>query len=352
MRILLLLGLAVLGACAARGPANDAVTTGRVAGIAGVAPRYQAAFQALKDALDNREDETARRILGQIQGRIAADRARETEAIRTARPEEAPPRTTEDAALLAEGFGRILDGRARVDTMQLELILRRIKNEDSLCRVVLRGTTSHTAPLTFRPGPGTLRVQRVTISPTGNEGRSVSEASVQDLEELVLDPDGSVEVPLGTFPVYSGPGSLAARTTWSLHFRSGAVLQGEESYPAMMVDVGKVERIDLAPFLPTAPVAPEELAAYVQRPDANLPPIVERTVRIPEDQHEAALELLAPVAARFTHEEMRRLVPCLRWLGRTSAPGGDPLAWKLWIERWYEARTAPAASNVDLGEKP
>ncbi|MCP3914176.1 MAG: hypothetical protein GY711_01325 [bacterium] len=338
---------ALAAACAST--STPSYSQPRITGIAGVAPHYQPAFLALKDAVDEREDVTARRILTQLRARIDADRARETQAIRDAAEGEQPPRTTEDAERLAEGFEKVLDGRAFVDTLQLELITRRVKDSDTTMRIVLRGTTTHPAPLTLRPGPATLRVQRVTIGPNGQEGRSVRKTAVRNVEKLALDPNGSFELPLGTFPMLSGPGALAARTSWSLQLRSGVVLAEGESYPAMHVRVKSAEHVQLAPFLPRTPVAPEELVAYVQRESPTLPPIIERTVRIPAEEQDEALRLLAPVAAAFTDDQMRRLVPSLRWLGHTAAPGGDPLAWKMWLQSWAELDAGEgAAASRDL----
>ena len=113
--------------------------------------------------------------------------------------------------------------------------------------------------------------------------------------------------------------------------RSGVVVEGEQSFPAMWVEVEPLERTVVARFFPTNPVEPAELVRYVQLEDAALAPIMERAVRIPPERSEETLDLLLPVAERSTVEELARMVPAIRWLARTTIPASDPLAWKEWL---------------------
>ena len=115
----------------------------------------------------------------------------------------------------------------------------------------------------------------------------------------------------------------------------------DEVFPAMNVVVEPVERTDLAVFLPNAAVEPEELASYAARHDFAIQALIERTVRILPSRREEALDLLAPIVARSTEEELQRLQPTLRWLARTHALGGGPLAWKRWMANRVPRRTQP-----------
>ena len=135
-------------------------------------------------------------------------------------------------------------------------------------------------------------------------------------------------------------------------FRSGGIVDADGRYPAMGWPVGPASRTVHAPFLPESPVEPQELVDYLEskslagRPiERALPPIMERTVRIPASQREEALGLLRPLVERSTPEEIERIVPALRWLARTSSPGGDPLAWRAWLRGRGEQRLEPVRGS-------
>ena len=307
------------------GCASDAATTHqrrppRVQSLVGIAPRFRPLLVALKDATEAHEDDSARGIARNLRRRIEAER----------RAADGDPSATDDVLEFLEAFERILQGRLLVDSLDLELFLRSDEATQHT-RVLLRARTSRATQVELRPGPALLRTHRILLLPDGRETRTVLTQGVGNLASLSLDSDGWLEVPLASFSSTIPGNALAARTSWSLGFRSGEILEEGVSSPAMNVPVLPVERVDLAYFLPTAPIEPMELASYVQRADVSLPPILERTVRVLPERREEALNLIAPLVEGWTAEQIERVVPSLRWLSRVDFPGRDPLLWREWL---------------------
>lgn len=316
MRHLVAFAVLALALPGCAGPRANEVRGIPAGTVEGIAPRYQPLFEALRDAVEADEDETARQIADNLAARLAL----EPEGTRGRR----------DAQRLLQGFERVLDGRALVDSLDLRLALRE-ESGGRAVRVVLRARAERRTRLELRPAAASLLSYRVTLAEDGRETSSVRTQGVPNLDVLAVDSDGWVEVPLATFPTSLPRNAIAARTHWSLSLLAGDVVEESERYPAMHVPVGAVERVDLAHYLPNGPVEPAELLTYLQRPDVALPPILERTVRIVPERREEALDLLAPLVERSTPEALERMIPSLRWLARTSAPGRDPLAWKEWL---------------------
>lgn len=328
----LVVWLALACGCASAPRTNLALEPVPARGLASLAPRYQAQFAALNDALEAHEDQVARRIAQQIRVRVTLEAGAGSESTAAARE-------------ILDGMERILDGRALVGSLRLELAVRAAA--EPFVEVVLRASTVRRTHIRFRPGPAVLRIHRVTLSPAdgGKEGRAVRTQGVRDLD-LELDADGWTEVSLGTFPAVLPGNVLAARTRWSLEFLSGEILEEGRSYPAMDVPPAVAERVDLAPILPTAPVEPSELARYAELPDGAWLPLLERTVRIRPERREEALDLLTPVVRRQSDEQLRRLVATLRWLAPTGQPGRDPARWRAWLEDRARSR-ADVGPGVD-----
>jgi len=319
-----LLALPLL-ACASDGPTTHAVRSPRARSLVGIAPRYQPLLFALKSALEAHEDDSARRIARNLRSRIEADRGAGESS------------QTDDVLEFLEAFERILTGRGLTDSLDLELFLRTDEAAQHT-QVLLRARTSRATRVELRPGPALLRIHRILLLPDGREARSVLTQGVGNMLSLALDSEGWLEVPLASFSSTIPGNALAARTSWSLSLRAGEILEEGASFPAMDVAVLPVERVDLAYFLPTAPVDPEELSSYVQRAEVSLAPILERTVRVLPERREEALDLLAPLVEAWTAEQIERVVPTLRWLSRVNFPGLDPLLWREWLRNRTRVR--------------
>jgi hypothetical protein len=45
-----------------------------------------------------------------------------------------------------------------------------------------------------------------------------------------------------------------------------------------------------------------------------------------------ALDFLTPISEAVPVSVLQSLVPALRWIAVTAAPGGDGMAWRAWLE--------------------
>lgn len=328
------LPLFLLGSCA--GPGGSRAVPDRTLTMAGLAARYIASFEALRTAVEAREDVTARQVLAQIQVRIDLEEGLELE-------------DTADARRLAQAFERILRGRELLGALELRLGGASAIRDDGTVSLALRISSEHPASMVFRPGPAILRSHYTSVTPDGRESHNVRERALGVLGDLEIGPE-VFEVELGSYPLALAHGVLAARSHFDLQILAGEILEDDTGYPAMGASVGPVEWTFRAPFLPTDPVDPAELVRYVSQPTISLPATMERAVRIPPERRLEALDLLEPAVERFTADEVERIVPALRWLARTSAPGGDPLAWKEWLRRRAAQRTGEESPSLDIPE--
>lgn len=327
-----LLLLAGLFACSAT-ERRDITKPGPVveAGIAGLPPRYQPLFEALTDAVNAKEDAVARRIALGLEARLAADAAR--------------GRTAPDARRMLESFQKLLEGRRLVSLLDLELEVRP-SNTPHAVALFLRARANHSEPVVLRPGGVSLRVLRVSLTPEGQEQRGVRNLSRPDLTSLALDREWT-EYPLGLFATTIPGNALAARSRWSARLLAGTIVAEGETYPAQDAAVTVVERVDLAAFLPNSAIEPAELKNYLERPDPQLPALLERTVRIAPERRGEALDQITPRILAMTPEEIAWVAPCLRWLAETSGPGRDPETWRR-ILKTRGRTTESTGDSLDL----
>ncbi|MFT5052821.1 MAG: hypothetical protein ACI8QZ_004259, partial [Chlamydiales bacterium] len=250
------------------------------------------------------------------------------------------------------GFGRILDGRERVAALDLALV---VEPRGEVMVLVLRVDSSWPTELSVRPGPATLREEFVWVTPLGRESRIVRYLGLDELTGFEVPPDQAWRTRL-TDVAASIPGAaLAGRRTWSLVLRSGAVVEDEASYPGMHWGVSPTEWNARAEYLPDTPVEPMELLDYLSKVDITrpsreqiLPPMMERAVRIDVTRRGETLRLLKPLVARSVAEKIERMIPVLRWLSRTATPGGDPAAWRRWMDGYGEVQTTEQRGGLDL----
>ena len=336
-RIVMAAVLALAGiAVSCRGTETGAVGRVTLEGRA-IDPKFALSFEALRDAVEQGEDELAERVLAGIWARGPEGRSFE----------------------LAEGFQRILDGRKALRTVALELFAEPAATggEETArdYRLLLRATHGREDTLELRSLPPSLHRLVTQVAPTGVESRRLSSLVVDELAELVIPPDGVV-IDLG---VHRTPmlGSLAARDRWKLDLRSGDVLVEGRSLPAMALEVDVCEVAYLAPFLPPEPVEPAELVRYVQRERITMPPLMERAVRIAPERRLEALEEIARIAPKLDDQRLGGITPALRWLLRTNRVGADATAWRVVLANRDFApdeERAPGASGLDLpgGTRP
>lgn len=348
----LLLAL-TLGSCAGpnRTPANS--EPGFVVTLQAIAPRYHPAFTALQDAVREHDNGTARRIAQQLERRIEYDQNREKSAVRERFAEtgenSSPFLKTTDAALdFLRRFELILNGRERVAALELALDDSAPDGANTF-DLVLRIQSSWSRPLVFEPGPATVKLHRISVTPVGQEMHSMWSQAAPAFDSLRIIPGEVLELPVGSFPRALAGSCLAQRSRWTLQLRAGEIRDEGVGYPAMNVGVAPAEITLLAEFLPTAMVAPEALATYAKEADVFIPLLMEHAVRIDPVRRFEALTLLGPIVERSTEEELQVLIPALRWLARTSGPSADPQAWKEWMRSWMEGNQTRAQSSLDIG---
>jgi hypothetical protein len=96
--------------------------------------------------------------------------------------------------------------------------------------------------------------------------------------------------------------------------------------------------------VPSAPVEPAELGAYVAAGgggEFTMAGALERAVRIDGQRRSEALDLLAPIVERMSARvDLPRLAPTLRWLSGNPSLGRDGEGWKAWMASWQRDRAA------------
>ena len=321
---ILLLALLVLApGCASKGPAAPAARS-EPRTSRGIAPRYLPSFQALRAALDGRDDVMAGAILRRLQGQLELESSQGAGVV----AEEAR------AALpLAEGFDRVVKGRRRVAALDLQLVLEPSQEPELEQSLVLLATNRWETALRLQPGPSNLVLSRTRVAADGRQAR-VGRTQPLDLFALEVEPGAIARVVLGQFRARLTRDMVAERLEFELEMRAGQVSEGRESYPAQFLHVPKLEYVALAAYLPNSPVEPSELVRYLGQPTRNQAAAMERALRILPDRREEALRLLEPLLSAATDDGFSRLAPILTWL----APLGPEISGReVWLS-WIRAR--------------
>lgn len=314
-------------------------------------PVYQASFEAVKSALDTDETAVARRALQRLQVRLEADLA-STPTMQAARERgdslsalvlagDLPSRRGVQAAIqIADGFERVIDGRARTEALDLGLELTRRDGEE-LVDVALVARSAWPAPLTLRPGPGLLHVRRTSIEPrTGDIAAAESDLPLEDLVVLEVPPGGEARTTVATIEIAVPVGAIATRLSASLSFNGGLVVEAGERYPARDRLVPRASRTDFPGWVPLGYVDPLLLGQLARRGDAPLAMVLEHAVRIAPTRVEDALDQLGLAAEVLPPDGVRVLVPALRWLVGDMSIGLDEREWRAWLLDRLEDRRA------------
>jgi len=342
--------LLVCGCASDRSGGGAATPLAPVRGLSGVSPEFFSAFDALRAAVDAHEDPVARRILQRTETRLETRREASWDDMGANER-----RSLEAADALAAGFARILDGRERVAALDLALT---IDEHEGAPRLMLNVDSAWPSSLSLRPGPATLREEFVWVTALGRENRTVRYLGLEEMSECEVGPQRPWSRRIASIPSELPNGALAARWSWSLVLRSGAVLEAGARYPGMNWGVGATEHTIRAAYLPTTPVEPRELVDYLAEVDLTrarreqiLPPVMERAVRIDPTQRAETLALLKPLVQRATPEKIERMIPALRWLARTNAPGSDINAWRQWMSTHGDPPPPRVSAGLDLPER-
>jgi hypothetical protein len=336
LRLFLSLLALLMVACATDGAGGDrgepeAVTLSRASADleTHVPPEFAPVLEMVIAALEDGEEVVAESALRRLLARQPTGRALE----------------------IARGLERILDGRRLASTLDLSLEAVEEGEVNGRYTLTLIARQHGETEVVFRPGAARLRESLVVVNPDGHEHRNLKRLGIPFPEELRIPPEGEVRLVLVDVQLPAPPGLLAVAVRLRFTFLPGRFVEPDgRLLPAQSVEVKDVELVRLASFLPTAPVDPAELEAYVREGQIFVPSLMERAVRIPPSLREEALDLLAPHIEAMSLVELELLIPALRWLSRTVRPAGDPGAWRRWSEQRQlrRAERPPSWERVEL----
>lgn len=279
--------------------------------------RFQRAFEGLDRALEEGEDDSARRILTGIMARGPRGRSLE----------------------LAMSYSRVLEGRELAAGIEFALVDERTfsdeaTSESGVYRLALFCTNRNESEVQVFLPPPTLEYldHRLYLASTetkltSSDTRAVENRVVEGLDGLVLAAGESVRIELGEFSL-TCESAMARRERWRLKTLSGELLVGERRLPFRAPEVQSCEVVRIPDYFPKQPLDPEVLVEYVKREDLNLPALLERCVRIPASRWTETLEMLAPVVQTMEDQRVSDIAPALRWLSRSARVGGDARTWR------------------------
>lgn len=353
----LLLTLALLGAGACGGPSATRTSPPPGSGLGGltVHASYASAFEALKVALDEDELLLARSTARQLRGRLARDlasaltmteaRARTDEVAALTLSGDLPSRESVEAALEIVGrFERIVEGRARLEAVSLELQLRRVSDEAEV-EVWLAGRSGWPEPLSVSPFAASVVVRRLSIDQRAFEVNWSDRLVLEGAVRLDLPASGEHAERLLVLPIEVPRGAMATRMTVGLACTGGEVSEAGERYPARDIPVAEDQRTDIAGWIPTGLIEPARLTALVEEGRGNTEVLLECAIRIEPERRAEALDGLGRAVQTLPDEALRPIVPAARWLLGVDGFGRDERAWKQLLVERYERRLA--AGEID-----
>ncbi|MDP6839289.1 MAG: hypothetical protein QF724_10165 [Planctomycetota bacterium] len=309
-----LLLLRLVTACAS--PPAEA---GLDARLAGVEAEFQPALLALRGAVRDDADDTARGILDRLMARKPRGEALE----------------------LALAFERILAGRAALGELSSTLLFEELERRDGSRELALElfqvWVNLGALDVELRPGPTSLRLERESIDARGQLGRRVNSEVLAGFDSWTLPAGGAQRRSLGVFLLPVPTDSMAARLTCTVSHLPGFVLVDGRELPAQRLPQSTLSRQRLADFMPTAPVSAAEWLTCARSPRAHIAALLERTVRLAEGEREEVLRALARDQADIGRAAWERAMPALRWL----LPEGRQLSSP---EHWRQALAVRAAA--------
>lgn len=330
--MLALAALGVLVACSAHAPRGSAPAEPTPAQVS---PANAAIFVALQGALEDGEDQLARSIVASLRARPLTPREDE----------------------LARSAERVLDGRALVRSLDLELVSEPADLAGGTAyRLVLCARSSARVPVVLSLPPADLKRSRSAIDADGLEGLEFESRTTRALENLELAPSEERRIELLAYELPLGR-ALGLRERWRCQTRSGEIRSGGEVFPAARVEVRGCERERLSPLVAGAPAAPAELLSLLEGPEpASSRALLDTALRIDPALRPETLRLLAPVVERLAFESPERVEasePALRWLTGNRDLGRDPRGWAAYLRLRAEPLPAtPVPGELDLPGSP
>ncbi len=296
-----------------------------------VSEEFAPALEAIRIAIEEGDDVVARRALQYLFARQPDGRTLE----------------------LALAFERILDGRLRCGWLDLDLEATELPEVGpAQYRLDLLVTNTGPLPLALRSGGARLVVRQNAVGPNGSDQRGSRRDAVPFPEQLELAAGQCLRLEVAGLALEPPPAVLAFASTLRLEVLPGEFVEPDGRYlPAQQLEDPTLEIVRLAGYLPVQAVEPQELADYVAEGKLFVPALLERAVRIAPERRGEALDLLTPLVDRLDIVELELLVPALRWLTGTGAPGGSPETWRGWMKARagrVEARPEPDWNRLKL----
>ena len=294
-------GLFLLAACASTGrsiPLPDH--------LVGVSAEFQPALVALRSAVNDHEDQTARQVLARI---LARD------------PQG-------DALALARGFERILEGRRVLSDLATSIVFEDVEGGIEVFQVWVNIGEEAVA---LHPGPASLRLERETLDARGRQARIVRTQVLSDFGPWEVPPGGTARSSLGIFSLEVPADSMALRVRWTVTHLPGHLTVGGRELPAQVLPRPTASRDVLAPFLPRQPVSADVWLACARSARSSTAELLERTVRLESDARVLVLNELAAEAPHLGLHLWGRLVPALRWLVPEARHLDSPELWRAYL---------------------
>ena len=311
----LLLLLCLGAACAATGRGISVEER-----LAGVSPEFQPALMALRAAVNDHEDETARDILERLLAR----------------------KPLGEALDLAQGFERILAGRAAVADLVTTLVLESREPQDGsrAAPVEVFQVWVNLGPrdVELRPGPTSRRLTRESLDARGHLVSRISTEVLAGLGPWVLPAGGAQRRSLGVYPLLVPGDCMAARTTFLISHLPGFVLVDGRELPAQTLPHPRASRTVLASFLPQEAVTAQEWMDWAGSPRAALAPLLERTVRLSPSAAAEVLEALGRDEPNLGRSAWQYILPALRWLVPERREFASANLWRAELGRRAAAR--------------
>jgi hypothetical protein len=282
----------------------------------------ESAFEALRAAVEDGEDEVARAILLRLMPRISDPLS----------------------ADLAAGYSNVLAGRLARDAVMG--VVRVVELESGGFSVSLALSQALFDDVTLRPGHVLVQAITRSIDIAGHQSTRVSDRLVEAGDGWALTRDQVLSVPMGSDSPLFGEGFLAVRCEWKVVLGAGSVETPSGVFPLMGVQVDDGSVVRLSRELPTQVVEPVELARYCLEPVIRPEGLLERAVRISPSLYAEALDLLAESAPALPPARLEELIPALAWLTGGSVMRASGHEWREWLR--LRALAGDRSESLDL----
>jgi hypothetical protein len=280
----------------------------QVAGSAVIDVSLQYAFDELRAAVAEDEDEMARAILRRLKPRISDPLSQK----------------------LADGYEQVLTGRSARDAISAEVIIDELVEGGFAVSLAL--SQSLFDGMTLTPSHVKIHAMTRSIDLGGHQSIYAVDRIVEVVEGWSLIRDEVASVPLGSDLPSFGDGLLAVRCEWKVVLGAGSVELPAGLFPLMGVNIRDGAIVRLSKEVPTQAVEPEELLRYCLQPVVRVDALLERTVRISPNRYEEALDLISKGEPRLSPARIQELIPSLAWLTGSSVMRANASEWREWLQ--------------------